>query len=216
MFIKDCQEGVESIIVVGNMEDGTMKTNQNGVLKIAENEVADSINDNNIKRSGKLTEKGLQDKLEQLKTKKEKINAKLFRKSGMVNDMLYSFTNASAVAEEVEKFNDMLKLLTAANDEYQHLLTEDELLADSQWFEEQDERIFSFKHMIIKWLKEAELNKEEVWSRKPVGSRSSKNRSNKLSRSSNRSSGSSIKDKAIKEKIKVAELIAESNFTEQN
>ena len=30
----------------------------------------------------------------------------------------------------------MLKLLTAANDEYQHLLTEDELLADSQWFDE--------------------------------------------------------------------------------
>ena len=102
-------------------------------LKIAENEAADSINDNSIKR-------------------REKINAKLLRKSGMVNDMLYSFTNASAVAEEMEQFNDMLKLLTAANEEYQHLLTEDELLADSQWFEEHDERILSFKHKIIKWL----------------------------------------------------------------
>ena len=88
----------------------------------------------------------------------------------MMNDMLYSFTNASAVAEEMEQFNDMLKLLTAVNDEYQHLLTEDELLADSQWFEKQNERIFSFKHKIIKWLKEAELNKEEVRSRKSVGS----------------------------------------------
>ena len=64
----------------------------------------------------------------------------------------------------------MLKLLTAINDEYQHLLTEDELLADSQWFEKQNERIFSFKHKIIKCLKEAELNKEEVRSRKSVGS----------------------------------------------
>ena len=36
----------------------------------------------------------------------------------MVNDMFYSFTNASAVAEEIEPFNDMLKLLTTANDEY--------------------------------------------------------------------------------------------------
>ena len=68
----------------------------------------------------------------------------------MMNDMLYSFTNASAVAEEMEQFNDMLKLLTAVNKEYQHLLTEDELLADSLWFEEQDEGIFSFKHKIIK------------------------------------------------------------------
>ena len=48
----------------------------------------------------------------------------------------------------------MLKLLAAANDEYQHLLTEDELLADSQPFEKQDERKFSFKSKILKWLKE--------------------------------------------------------------
>ena len=97
----------------------------------------------------------------------------------MMNDMLYSFTNVSAVAEEIEHFNDMLKLLTAVNDEYQHLLTDDELLADSHCFEEQDERILSFKHKIIKWLKEVELNKEEVRSRKSVGYRSSKSRSSK-------------------------------------
>ena len=107
----------------------------------------------------------------------------------MMNDMLYSFTNASAVAEEMEQFNDMLKLFTAVNDKYQHLLTEDELLADSQWFEEQDEGIFSFKHKIIKCLKEAELNKEEERSRKSAGSRSGKS-----SRSINGSSRSSIKD----------------------
>ena len=65
--------------------------------------------------------------------------------------MLYSLTNASAVAEDMEQFNNMVKLLRAANDKYQLLLTEDELLADSQWFEEQDERIFSFKQKIIKW-----------------------------------------------------------------
>ena len=78
-------------------------------------------------------------------------------------------------------------------------LTEDELLANSQWFEEQDERIFSSIHKIFKWLKEAELNKEEVKSRNSVGSRSSKSRSSKSSRSSNGSSRSSIKDKAIEE-----------------
>ena len=51
--------------------------------------------------------------------------------------------------------------------------------------------------------------------RKSVGSRSSKSRSSKASRSSNGSSRSSIKDKAIEENIKIAELIAESNFTDQ-
>ena len=115
----------------------------------------------------------------------------------------------------MKQFNDMLKLLTAVNDEYQHLLIENELLADRQWFEEQDDRIFSFKHKIIKWMKEAELNKEEMGSRKSIGSRSSRCWSSKSSRSSNSSSRSSIKDKAIEEKIKVPELIKESNFTEQ-
>ena len=118
--------------------------------------------------------------------------------------MLYSFANASAVAEEMEQFDNMLKILLAANDEYQHLLKDDKFHANSQWFEEQDERIFSFKHKIIKWLKKAELKKEEV------GFRSSKSL-----RSSNATSRSNIEDKAIGEKIKVAALIVESNFTEQ-
>ena len=90
MSIKDCREGdLESITVVGNMEDSTMKANQDGVLTIVENEEAESISGNKVKRSRKLTGKGFQYKLEQLKTKREKINAKLLRKSGMMNDMLY-------------------------------------------------------------------------------------------------------------------------------
>ena len=48
-----------------------MKVNQNGVLAIAENEVAESISGNKVKRSRTLTEKGLQCKLEQLKTERE-------------------------------------------------------------------------------------------------------------------------------------------------
>ena len=47
----NCGEGdLESITVVGNMEDGTMKTNQNGVLKIAENEAVESVNSDKIKK----------------------------------------------------------------------------------------------------------------------------------------------------------------------
>ena len=49
----------------------------------------------------------------------------------MVNDTLYLFANASAVAEEIEQFNDMLKLLTEANDEYQRMLKENKVFPDS-------------------------------------------------------------------------------------
>lgn len=44
-------------------------------------------------------------------------------------------------------FNDMLKLLTVVNDEYQHLLTEDELLKDSQWLEEL--KWFEVVHQVV-------------------------------------------------------------------
>ena len=71
----------------------------------------------------------------------------MLRKSGIVNDMLYFFSNASAVAEEMEQFNDVLKLLTVVNDEYQHLLTEDELLKDSQWLEEL--KWFEVVHQVV-------------------------------------------------------------------
>ena len=42
MSIKDCEEGdLESITVVSNMEDSTMKANQNGVLTVAESKAAE-------------------------------------------------------------------------------------------------------------------------------------------------------------------------------
>ena len=65
-------------------------------LKITKNETAESIKDDKIKRSWELTGNGLQYKLAQLQTKREKINAKLLRKPHMVNDMLY------AVAEKID------------------------------------------------------------------------------------------------------------------
>ena len=69
MCIKDSREvDLNSITGVDNMEDDTMKTNQNGVMKIAEDEATECINGQKIKRSKKLTENWLQYKLEQLKT----------------------------------------------------------------------------------------------------------------------------------------------------
>ena len=59
--IKDCQEGnLKSITVVGNMEDGKMKTNQNGILKIAENEAVESTKGGKVKGTRKLTKNWLQ------------------------------------------------------------------------------------------------------------------------------------------------------------
>ena len=82
------------------MDDGTIKTNQNGVLKIAENEAEERFNGNKIKKSREEPEKGLQNKLEQLKTLREKINAKLLKKLGMINVILIYKYVCSCLGDE--------------------------------------------------------------------------------------------------------------------
>ena len=81
------------------MDDGTIKTNQNGVLKIAENK-AEHFNGNKIKKSREEPEKGLHNKLEQLKTLREKINAKLLKKLGMINVILIYKCVCSCLEDE--------------------------------------------------------------------------------------------------------------------
>lgn len=74
-----------------------------------------------------MIEKDFQYKLEQLKIKREKLNSNLLRKSGMINDMMYSSVNACPVWEDMEEFNDLIKLLTLVSEEYQQLVTNEDL-----------------------------------------------------------------------------------------
>ena len=108
----------------------------------------------------------------------------------------------------------------SAHEEYQSLLTNEEQAADSEWYDQFDEKVFSFKHKMVNWLKEAELNNEEVKSRmsyKSGSSRSCKSGSSKSSSKSGNSRGSkvSMEERAIEEKIRLAEVIAEANYADQ-
>ena len=80
-----------------------------------------------VKKSRKMIEKSFYYKLEQLKIKRERLNSNLLRKSGMINDMMYSFVNACPVWEDMEEFNDLIKLLTLVSEEYQQLVTNEDL-----------------------------------------------------------------------------------------
>ena len=75
----------------------------------------------------------------------------------MKSNIMYSFGNLSAVSEEMQYFNDLVKLFTTASQEYQQLLTDGDLQLHIQWMEEQEEQILCFKRKAIKWLKEADL-----------------------------------------------------------
>ena len=103
----------------------------------------------------------------------------------MINEMTYSWVNPTAIREEMDEFND-IKLFMSAHEEYQSLLTDQEQAVDSEWYDQFDEKVFSFKHKMVKWLKEAELNNEEVKSRMSYKSGSSRSCKSGSSKSSSR------------------------------
>lgn len=119
----------------------------------------------------------------------------------------------------MDQFYNNIKLFILAHEEHQSLLTNEEQVVDSEWYDQFVE-VFSFKQKIVECLKEAELNNEEIKSRmssKSVSSESSKSGSSKRSSKSGNYRGSkvSMKERATKQNITVAEVIAESNYTDQ-
>ena len=164
MSNRDCQEDT--------LQEVTEDDNKRGASRnqfAAENLMITADNMHTMereKRSQRLNEKGLQYRKDQLKSRREKLSSKLLRKSGMINDMLYSSMNASAVREEMNQVDDMLKMWQMVHEEYHCmtniLLTDYEIQEESDSCEQFDEQIFTFKHTVIKWLKETEQKYEEV------------------------------------------------------
>ena len=192
MCTKDCQKGNVGLTEVKNMKGTLENQRSKKILEEAEYETTQCV-ELAVKKSQKVTKKGLLYKLKQLKLNRERLNVKLLRECGMINNMMYSIVKAYAVRGEMDTFVDLIKLFTPESEEYQQLLSGGDLQLDIQWIKEQDERMFLFKQKVINWLKEAELNNEEVRS---VGLKSNNSRSSKSLKSS-RNLKSSIKYRSI-------------------
>ena len=76
--------------------------------------------------------------------------------------------------------------------------------------------MFTFKHKLYNWLKEAETEQsaKKVYSKKETKSTSSG--SSRKTKSSNSGSSRCSKERAVKEKAKLAELMAEVEFMQQS
>ena len=195
MCTKDCQKGNVGLTEVKNMKGTLENQRSKKILEETEYGTTQCV-ELAVKKSQKVTKKGLLYKLKQLKLNRKRLNVKLLRECGMINNMMYSIVKAYAVRGEMEKFVDLIKLFTPESEEYQQLLSGEDLQLDIQWIKEQDERMFLFKQKVINWLKEAELNNEEVRS---VGLKSNNSRSLKSSMPS-RNLKSSIKYRFIEQK----------------
>ena len=139
-----------------------------------------------------------------LESKRVKLATRLGRKSSEIEMLLYSYENSLTVREELTQLNYMFKLAVDIHKEMEML---DNNYSDEIWFDDLDQRVFTFKHKVHNWLKESEHKAEK----KSCRSSSSKSKSLKGSKTS-RSSRSSTREKAIEEKLKVAELEAEVAF----
>ena len=129
-----------------------------------------------------------------------------------VDVLLYTHENDTTVKEELQQLNDVFKFIEEVN---QEMIELDDNYTEDKWFSEIDDKVFAFKHRIHNWLKEGERlvkferkSKSSRKSSKSLGSKSSKSNST----SSSRSSKPSAKEKAIQEKVCVAELQAEASF----
>ena len=89
------------------------------------------------------------------------------------------------------------------------MLDDDERAGKDDWFDELDNKVFTFKKKIHNWLRSAET--ERMSSK--GSSRSSESRRSKSSRCSGMSQSSGARE--LEEKVRIAELMAEAEYIEQ-
>ena len=145
MSTKDCQDGDQRATEFDN-EDASM----NNMPDLWKSDVVNADVTKRIQRATKLSEKGFQNRLELLRERKSKLHRKSLRKSNMIDEMTYSWVNATAVREEMDQFSDTIKLFMSANEKYLSLLADKEHAADSECYDQFDEKVFSFKHNMAK------------------------------------------------------------------
>ena len=91
--------------------------------------------------------------------------------------------NVRAVSEEFKQYDDLLKLFSVIQGEYHGKLDDEQQKSDNFWFDEVDQKIFTFKHSVHNYLQE----NVEVISRRSGISRKTKSSSSSSSSKSRKS-----------------------------
>ena len=92
-------------------------------------------------------------------SRRNRMNSRLSRQSSAIQDLMYSVKNMVAVEEEIAQFDYIFKQLMLVHQEYHSLLDEEKKPTDEEWLEEVDERVFTFKHQVHNWLRDAEMER---------------------------------------------------------
>ena len=166
------------------------------------------------KQQRKMTDKRKEYRKEEKKTRREQtcslvnLVSRIIRKSSEIDVLLYSHKNDVTVKEELAQLSDIFKLIEDIN---QEMIELDDNYTEGLWFIDIDEKVFSFKHKVHNWLREGyEMQRIEKKSRSSCSTSTSSKSS--FRSSSFKSSKLSTKERAIEEKVRLADLQAEAIF----
>ena len=169
-----------------------------------------------VKRKSKPNQQWVQYQLDELLKKRPSYNKKIIWNSSTIEGMMYSPKNIETARDQMQQLDDIFKVMLDVQKEFHSLLSAEEQERDEDWFDEVDHNISIFRQKVHCWIKDAELERKANFSSRrlhfSVGSGSS---SSKHSSKSSRSSKFSREERALAEKIKRAELMAEGKYVEE-
>ena len=160
----------------------------------------------------KMTDKGREYRKKILNKKRTNLVSRIIRKSSEIDVLLYSHQNNVTVKEKLAQLSDIFKLIEDINQEMTEL---DDNSTEELWSTDIDEKVFSFKHKVHNWLKEGDEMQRIEKNPRSSCSRSTSSKSSSRS-SSSKSSKLSTKERAIEEKVRLADLQAEATLMQQH
>ena len=142
--------------------------------------------------------------------KRKRLLSRLQKKSENINELIKSRLNVRTVNQEFNQYDDLLKLCLDTHYHYHSKLEDSQQRDNNSRFDEVDQNVFTFKRFVHNYIKD----NDENCSRK--SSKSSQSKKSSVSNGS-RSSGSStsMKEQAIKEKMRFADLMEEQSYMKQ-
>ena len=144
------------------------------------------------------------------------VKRSIIRKSSAVDSLLYLLRNVETVREQMLQIDDMFKQLMDVHKEYNSLLPLVAPEDNDKWFDDIDVDMLVFKQKIHNWIREAEHDRDaELKEKASVKSKRSRKSLSKFSSSRSLSTRSSRSEKALMEKLRMAELKAEAEFMEK-
>ena len=142
------------------------------------------------------------------------VKRRIIGKSSAFDSFLYSSINVKTITEQMLQIDDMFKQLMNVHQKYNSLLPLEAQEDDEKWFDDIGADMLVFKQ-IHNWIREAEHDRDaELKEKASVKSKRSSKSSSEYSSSRSSSRRSSRSESALMEKIKMTELKAQAELTE--